>query len=97
VVRFTPEETAPGTHWIGGWGIFPLYGEITEYKDRWNIYLERIELTRIQLQAYEYRPSGRRDIGRPRGRWKETILEAGTGDAPNPGKYRVLLMRGNYL
>jgi hypothetical protein len=32
-----------------------------------------------------YQPSGKRDIDRPRGRWKETtILEAETEDSPNP-------------
>jgi hypothetical protein len=45
-----------------------------------------MEHTPILLQAYKYEPSGKRDISRPRRRWGETttILEAGTGDSPNP-------------
>jgi hypothetical protein len=43
----------------------------------------KMEQTHIPLQAYKYHPSGRKDIGRPR-RWQETILEAATGDLPNP-------------
>jgi hypothetical protein len=44
-----------------------------------------MEHTRITLQAYKYQPSGKRDIGRPRRKWRETtIVEAGTRDSPNP-------------
>jgi hypothetical protein len=44
-----------------------------------------MEHTRIPLQAYKYQPSGKRDIDRPRRRWRNiTILEAGTGEYPNP-------------
>jgi hypothetical protein len=50
------------------WGIFRLYGKITEYRDTWQIYLQRMEQTRSPLQAYKYRPSGSRDLGRPRRR-----------------------------
>jgi hypothetical protein len=50
----------------------PLYEKITEYRDRLKIYLQRMEQDRIPLQAYKYRSSGRRDIGKPRRRRKET-------------------------
>jgi hypothetical protein len=43
-----------------------------------------MEHTRIPLQAYKYQASGKRDIDRPRRRRETTILEAGTGDSPNP-------------
>jgi hypothetical protein len=43
-----------------------------------------MEHTGIPLQAHKYQPSGKRDKGRPR-RWRETtVLEAGTGESPNP-------------
>jgi hypothetical protein len=46
-----------------------------------------MEHTRIPLQAYKYQPSGKRYIGRPRRRWRETtILEAATGDSPDDDK-----------
>jgi hypothetical protein len=44
-----------------------------------------MEHTRIPLQAYKYQPSGKRDIYRPRRRWREaTILEVGTVDSLKP-------------
>jgi hypothetical protein len=45
-----------------------------------------MEHTRIPLQAYKYQPSRKGDTDRPRKRWDRdtTILEAGTGDSPNP-------------
>jgi hypothetical protein len=43
-----------------------------------------MEHTRIPLHKYQL--CGKRDIGRPRRRQRDaTILEAGTGDSPNPG------------
>jgi hypothetical protein len=53
-------------------GILPLYEKLTEYKNNWKIHLQRMKQSRIPLQAYKYCPSGRRDLGRPRRRWKET-------------------------
>jgi hypothetical protein len=47
--------------------------------------MQRMEHTRIPLQAYKYQPSGKRDTDKPRRRWRETtISEDGTGDSPNP-------------
>jgi hypothetical protein len=68
-------------------GISALSENIIKYSNKWKAHLQRMEHTRIPLQAYKYQPSGKRDIDRPRRRWRErdtTILEAGTGDSPNP-------------
>jgi hypothetical protein len=73
-------------------GISPLSEQIIEYRKKWKEHLQRMEHTRIPLQAYKYQPSGKRYIDRPRRRWRETttttttttILEAGTGESPNP-------------
>jgi hypothetical protein len=66
-------------------GISPLGEKIMEYRNKWIAHLQRMEHTRNPLQAYKYQPSGKRDIDRPRRRWRDTtILEAGTGDSPNP-------------
>jgi hypothetical protein len=57
---------------------------IIEYRNKWKAHLQRMEHTRIPLQAYKYQPSGKRDIDRPRRRRRDTIkLEAETGDSPN--------------
>jgi hypothetical protein len=65
-------------------GISPLSEKIIEYRNKWKTHLQRMEHTGIPLQAYKYQLSGKRDIGRPRRRRETTILEAGTGDSPNP-------------
>jgi hypothetical protein len=65
--------------------ISPLSEKIIEYRNKLKAHLQRIEHTRIPVQAYKYQPSGKRDIDRPRRRWRETtILQTGTGDSPNP-------------
>jgi hypothetical protein len=53
-------------------GISPLSENIIEYRNTWKAHLQRMEHTRIPLQAYKYQPSGKRDIDRPRRRWRET-------------------------
>jgi hypothetical protein len=52
--------------------IYPLSEKIIEYRNKWKPHLKRMEHTRIPLQAYKYQPSGKRDIDRPRRRWRET-------------------------
>jgi hypothetical protein len=41
------------------------------YRTNWNDHLLRMEPYRVPLQVYRYRPTGRRNVGRPRKRWKE--------------------------
>jgi hypothetical protein len=66
-------------------GISPLSERIIEYRNKWKAHLQRMEHTRIPLQAYIYQPTGKGYMGRPRRRWRDTTtLEAGTGDSPNP-------------
>jgi hypothetical protein len=66
-------------------GIFPLSEKIKEYSNKWKGHMQRMEHIRIPLQAYKYQPPGKRDIDRPRRRWRDiTILEAGTADSPKP-------------
>jgi hypothetical protein len=48
---------------------------ITEILDicrtNWHDHLLRMEPYRVPLQVYRYRPTGRRNVGRPKKRWKE--------------------------
>jgi hypothetical protein len=53
-------------------GISPLSEKITEYRNKWKAHLQRMEHNRIPLQAYKYQPTGKRDIDRPRRRWRDT-------------------------
>jgi hypothetical protein len=47
------------------------WGRTTDYRDKWEIHLQRMEQIDISHQAYKYRPSGRRDVRRSRRKWKE--------------------------
>jgi hypothetical protein len=53
-------------------GISPLSEKIIEYRNKWKAHLQRMEHTRIPLRAYKYQPFGKRDIDRPRRRWRGT-------------------------
>ena len=48
-----------------------------KYKQNWINHLERVDNTRLQKHALNYKPRGRRDRGRPRKRWQ--CVDAGTG------------------
>jgi hypothetical protein len=52
-------------------GISPLSEKIVEYRNKWKAHLQRMEHTCIPLQTNKYQPSGKRDIDRPRRRWRE--------------------------
>jgi hypothetical protein len=52
-------------------GISPLREKIIEYSNKCKAHLQRMEHTRIPPQAYKYHRSGKRDIDRPRRRWRE--------------------------
>ena len=51
----------------------------SKYKQNWINCLERMDNTRLQKHALNYKPRGRRDRGRPRKRWQR--VDAGTGQA----------------
>jgi hypothetical protein len=40
-------------------GISPLSKKIIEYRNKWKSHLQRMEHTRIPLQAYKWQPSGK--------------------------------------
>ena len=40
-----------------------------KYKQNWINHLERTDNTRLPKHAFNYKPRGRRDHGRPRKRW----------------------------
>jgi hypothetical protein len=54
-------------------GISSLSEKIIEYRNKWKAHVQRMERTPIPLQAYKYQPSGKRDIDRPRRRWRDNI------------------------
>jgi hypothetical protein len=47
--------------------------EIQEYQKKWHNHVERMPPERLLWQTYSYHPIGRRDIGRPRRRWRQFL------------------------
>lgn len=45
--------------------------EVLEYQLKWHQHVQRMPPMRLPSQAYFYQPLGRRDVGRPRTRWKQ--------------------------
>ena len=62
--------------------------EIKQYQKKWLQRVQRMDTDRLPKQALQYKPKGRRNIGRPRKRWRDQVhFEGqGTGNKPNPSK-----------
>ena len=54
---------------------------IKQYQGKWLKHVQRMDTNRLPKQALKYKPNGRRNIGRPRKRWRDQLhLEyQGTG------------------
>ena len=55
--------------------------EIKQYQKKWLQHVQRIDTNRLPKQALQYKPIGRRNIGRPRKRWRDQLHleDQGTG------------------
>jgi len=60
--------------------------EIKQYQKKWLQHVQRMDRNRLPRQALKYRPEGRRNIGRPKKRWKDQLHfeDQGTGNTHNP-------------
>ena len=60
--------------------------EIKQYQEKWLQHVQRMDTNRLPKQALQYKPKGRRNIGRPRKRWRDQLHleDQGTGNMPNP-------------
>jgi len=60
--------------------------EIKEYQKKWLKHVQRMDTNRLPKQKLQYQPKGRRNIGRPRKRWRDQLHleDQGTGNTPNP-------------
>ena len=47
--------------------------EIKQYQKKWLQHVQRRERNRLPRQALKYRPEGRRNIGRPKKRWRDQL------------------------
>ena len=56
--------------------------KIKQYHKKWLQHVQRMDTNIIPKQALQYRPKGRRNIGRPKKRWRDQLLfeDQGTGN-----------------
>ena len=52
-------------------GSTELSKEMKLYKKEWLQHVQRMDTNRLPKQALQYKPKGRRNIGRPRKRWRD--------------------------
>lgn len=57
-----------------------IHEKIKKYRQQWVTHIENMPQDRLPVQALNHKMQGKRNIGRPRMRWKE----GGTGNMPNP-------------
>jgi len=48
--------------------------EIKHYQKKWLQHVQRMDTNRIPKQVLRYRPKGRKNIGRPKKRWKDQLI-----------------------
>jgi hypothetical protein len=60
--------------------------EIKQYQEKWLQHVQRMDTNSLPKQALQYKPKGRKYIGRPRKRWRDQFHfeDYGTGNTPNP-------------
>jgi len=70
----------------GKTGAQNIVKEIKQYQEKWLQHVQRMDTNRLSKQALQYKPKGRRNIGRPRKRWRDQFHfeDQGTGNTPNP-------------
>ena len=54
-------------------GVQNIVKEIKQYQEKWLQHVERMETNRIPKQGLQYHPKERRNIGRPRKRWRDQL------------------------
>ena len=57
----------------------------TDYQ-KWLQHVQRMDTNRLPKQALQYKPKGRRNIGRPKKRWRDQLHleDQGTRNTPSP-------------
>ena len=53
--------------------------KLTQYKINWTEHIQRMDDNRLSKKNLNYKPEGRRNIGRPQTRWEDDFREEGTG------------------
>ena len=70
----------------GKMGAQNMVKEIKQYQEKWLQHVQRMDTNRIPKQELQYKPKGRRNVGRPKKRWREQLHleDQGTGNTPKP-------------
>ena len=56
------------------WKIEEIIDDIQNYQLKWNQHVLRMPENRLPRKALQYRPQGKRDLGRPNRRWKDQFM-----------------------
>jgi len=67
-------------------GVQNTVREIKQYQKKWLQHVQRMDTNRLPKQALQYKPKRRRNVGRPRNRWRNQLHpeDQGTGNTPKP-------------
>ena len=59
--------------------------EIKQYQEKRLQHVQRMDTNRLPKQALQFKPKGRRKVGRPRKRWRDQLHleDQGSGNIPN--------------
>jgi len=57
----------------GKTGAQNIVKEIKQYQKKWLQHIQRMDRNRLPRQALKYRPEGRRNIGRPKKKWRDQL------------------------
>ena len=57
----------------GKTGAQNIVKEIKQYQEEWLQHVQRMDTNRLPKQALQYKTRGRRNIGRPRKRWRDQL------------------------
>ena len=60
-------------------GIFNIYDKLTQYKMNWWNHIQRLDDNRQPKKIINYKPEGRRNLGRPQTRLEDDFWEKETG------------------
>jgi hypothetical protein len=53
--------------------IHPVNDTVEQYRKNWFQHMNRMQDTRLPKRALQCRPSGKKDIGRPKKRWRDAV------------------------
>ena len=65
-------------------GTQKIVKEIKQYQEKLLQHVQRMDTIRLPKQALQYKPKGRRNVGRPGKRWRDQLHleDQGTGNTP---------------